>query len=148
MNGKMNKFDPSTLPSSFYRVTAKALIFDEEGRLLVIKNHKGGSELPGGGIEFGEDIEKCLRRELQEELHVSLETCGPIACMYGRVNSLGIHIIRLAAVCRVNSHEFTPDDGIKEAKFVTRDEFMALNLERHEGNIHDFTDIIWSETKE
>lgn len=57
-------------------VTAAAII--DEGRLLVAKRGAGQSmegywELPGGKAEDGEDPESCLKREIEEELGVSIE---------------------------------------------------------------------------
>jgi len=57
-----------------------ALIFDSDGRLLVVRrNHeprKGFLDLPGGFVDFGEDAESALRREISEELGVDVEICG------------------------------------------------------------------------
>ncbi len=54
-----------------YRVSAKAAIQNPKGLLLV----KEGSEywdLPGGGVEHFEDPEQAVRREIQEEVGVSI----------------------------------------------------------------------------
>ena len=52
-----------------YRVSLKALIRDERGRVLVVK--EGGRtywDLPGGGMDHGETIDVALARELHEEV--------------------------------------------------------------------------------
>ncbi len=56
--------------------TAIALI-KRRGRYLICRRHRGGFlggywELPGGKQEPGESIERCLRREIKEELGVRL----------------------------------------------------------------------------
>jgi len=53
-----------------YRVSASALIFDQDHVLLnTCKNPDGSTFLlgPGGGIKAGEDVAEALRREVQEE---------------------------------------------------------------------------------
>lgn len=50
-----------------YRVSVKALIKDDEDRLLLIRETDGRWELPGGGLDHGEDPRKGLRREIAEE---------------------------------------------------------------------------------
>ena len=57
-------------PDSFHRVTIKGL-FVKDGKILLIKESPkitGNWELPGGGLDFGEDIQKGFAREIQEEM--------------------------------------------------------------------------------
>lgn len=56
------------LPNCFYRISAKALILNEQKEFLLCKEQNGKWELPGGGIDFGEDPQSCIARELQEEM--------------------------------------------------------------------------------
>ena len=55
-------------PQTFYRVSAKALIKDTTGKLLVVKEKSDNWELPGGGIDHGEMPHETLARELAEEI--------------------------------------------------------------------------------
>jgi mutator protein MutT len=55
-----------------------AAIIKREGRVLIARrspNSKlpGQWEFPGGKVEEGESLEKCLRRELLEELGIDVE---------------------------------------------------------------------------
>lgn len=52
-------------------IRCRAIIF-KEGRLLVVKHAHDPSfaALPGGHLEWGEDVKECLRREVVEELGV------------------------------------------------------------------------------
>lgn len=49
--------------------TVGALIFNDEGKIFLVKSHKwnGKYVIPGGHIELGETIEKALKREVKEE---------------------------------------------------------------------------------
>lgn len=52
-----------------YRISLKALIYDDKGHILVVKEAgRKHWDLPGGGIEHGESIEDGLARELHEEV--------------------------------------------------------------------------------
>jgi ADP-ribose pyrophosphatase YjhB (NUDIX family) len=50
-----------------YRISVKAVIRDESGRTLLLREADGSWELPGGGLEHGEDPTEGLTREIQEE---------------------------------------------------------------------------------
>jgi ADP-ribose pyrophosphatase YjhB (NUDIX family) len=54
---------------SLYRISLKCLITNSDGKLLVVKESGRGSwDLPGGGIEHGEDVKAAIARELKEEI--------------------------------------------------------------------------------
>jgi 8-oxo-dGTP pyrophosphatase MutT (NUDIX family) len=54
-------------PTTFYRVSLKAVIHDEDGRILVVKEAGSNWSLPGGGWDHGESEHEALARELFEE---------------------------------------------------------------------------------
>lgn len=55
-------------PEAYYRVSLKAVIKNENGEVLCVKEGSDLWELPGGGIDHGEDVRTALARELQEEV--------------------------------------------------------------------------------
>lgn len=57
------------LPTTFYRVSLKAIIRDSAGRVLVVKeNGDTNWGIPGGGWDHGESEHEALARELLEEV--------------------------------------------------------------------------------
>ncbi|MEO8581366.1 MAG: NUDIX domain-containing protein [Patescibacteria group bacterium] len=50
-----------------WRVSAYALIVQEDSILIIKNRNEKLYDVPGGGIEFGESIEEALERELMEE---------------------------------------------------------------------------------
>ena len=68
-------------------VTAGVIVRD--GRLLIGRRRAGDAfggrwELPGGKVEPGESLEKCLERELEEELGITARA-GERLCVSHRV---------------------------------------------------------------
>lgn len=65
----------------YKRVAAGAVLRDQ--KLLIARRKPGESlqgfwELPGGKLEPGETAEQCLRRELDEELGITVEIHAPL----------------------------------------------------------------------
>ncbi len=60
-----------------FTVTAAGIVFDERGRVLLLKHRfRSGSGwgIPGGFVEAGEQPEEGLRRELLEEIGLELDS--------------------------------------------------------------------------
>lgn len=53
-----------------FHVTVKGLVYDAQGRVLLLKERAGGWDLPGGRLEHGETSESALKRECREEMGV------------------------------------------------------------------------------
>lgn len=70
---------PSQIPSTYYRISLKAIIRNDKGEVLVNKeNGRDSWSLPGGGWDHGETDIDCLRRELFEEVGYSGEFTAEI----------------------------------------------------------------------
>jgi 8-oxo-dGTP pyrophosphatase MutT (NUDIX family) len=134
----------ASIVSPYYRVATRAIILDDQQRLLVMRNHDGEYELPGGGWEYGESFADCLAREIEEELGVELAGAeSRVLCTYRGPGRLSGMALRIAVRARLKSYDFEPVD-MAEAFWVTRDEFMALDLEpAAEEGIKEYADLIW-----
>lgn len=56
-----------------FHVTIKGLSFDNQGRVLLVQEHDGVWDLPGGRLEHGEDFHTALTREIREEMGLECE---------------------------------------------------------------------------
>ena len=136
--------DLTKLPSTYYRVSLKALIFDDQNRLLVgyIQDDSPGWEIPGGGWEHNETIPQSLRRELQEEFGVGIKKIGSIRFVYRNKNSRGCPKVNLAFDVELESHDFNLGE-MKQAKFVNKSELLGLDFGADEGKIKEYEQFIW-----
>ena len=63
------------MPPTYIQPAARAVIFDEKNRILLIRrgdNHRWA--LPAGGMEPGESVTDCMAREVWEETGLTVET--------------------------------------------------------------------------
>lgn len=87
----------SDMPLSF-RQAARAIIFAERSKLLMVKSlTEGYFKFPGGGVKEGESLQTALKREAEEEAGVilsdSLTEFGSVLEMRKISNEKGIESI-------------------------------------------------------
>ena len=59
-----------------YNLRVYAIIMNSKGEILISDECRNGysfTKLPGGGLQLGEGLSDCLKRELKEELNIDAE---------------------------------------------------------------------------
>lgn len=115
-------------PNTFYRVAVKALIKNQEGQILLVKEKSDKWDLPGGGLNHGEEPEDGLRRELQEEIGISDSVdIGNIVDQ----KSFWIEAKRawlmwiVYEVTLSDQAQFYPGEGVSDIKFINPSSFQT-----------------------
>lgn len=95
-----------------FQVFAAAVIFDSEGRILLVKltyqrEHPWG--LPGGSLEYGETPEEGVRREVREETGWEVQIERLLFVKTWTPDRVGLYY-----VCRITDGEFQPSDEVSE----------------------------------
>jgi len=114
------------LLSPKYTVGVVGLVRDEEGRILLLRHtyrRRKPWGIPGGGLQPGETLEECLRREIEEEAGIKVEV--------ERLLSAGAHLDRKLVetifACKPLPGEtlacFKPNAEIAEARFFHPHDF-------------------------
>ena len=111
---------PSQYPNTFYRVSVKAIIRDNEGRILVNKEGSSSSwGLPGGGWDHGETEREALARELEEEIgytgHLTLQL-RQTAVFW--LESKHAWLLWIVYDVKVDSHNFSTGKHSSEVAFI------------------------------
>ena len=121
------------LPTTFYRVSTKALVLSEDRKkFMVVLEDNGYWELPGGGLDFPETPEQGLRREIQEEIGLEVTDIAkqPSYVLIGN-NMKGIRSINLVYEVKLKDLNFTPSDECLEIKFIAPEEVDTINAFRN-----------------
>lgn len=72
MHGVINTGEEGRRTDFLYRISLKALIRNDKGEVLVVKETgRDWWDLPGGGLDHGERFEEGLARELKEEVKLT-----------------------------------------------------------------------------
>lgn len=120
----------------FYRISVKGLVIDETGRFLLIKEDNGRWELPGGGLEHGEDPTEGLRREIHEETGLVITEISktPKYFLTSKRQGGEAYIANVIYEVKLKDLDFVPSEECQELRFFTpeeaRHEPLFTNVER------------------
>lgn len=118
------------IPNTYYRISVKALVFNEtRSGVLFAQEEDGVWELPGGGLEWGEDPQTCLRREILEE--TGIETTGIAdhpSCFFPFKTSGGIWKAHVIYEATIENLQFTPSKECVDLRFFNLEEIQVLTV--------------------
>ena len=119
-----------------YRISVKAVIKDDDGKILLGRESDGSWELPGGGLEHGEAPIEALSREITEETGYTVESISERPIAFWTINKdVGSSILKwfsfVAYEAKI-SGDFKPsfgtNDAVEEIRYVNHEEALALKL--------------------
>ena len=119
LRGELFMENDSIYPNTIYRVSVKALIKDDNGHILVVKENQEVWDLPGGGLDHGERADDGIKRELSEELGVGNIRIINLVC----VKTIYIEhkqswLMWIVYEVELNSIDFHLGDEVVEVTFI------------------------------
>jgi len=116
---------------SLIRVSLKAVILDERGRTLVVKESgRDWWDIPGGGIEHGETLKEALARELYEE--VSLEGDFEYETLLAEdpryIEAHNLYQMRITFLVKPHSMVFGKGSDSDEVQFIDADVYEKSDV--------------------
>lgn len=112
-------------------VVVGCLVRNEGGKILLIRHHRRGWEIPQGRVEEGESLIAALHREVREETGVAVEL-GPLAAVWSKLSPPPALIFTFLA--RYTGGDLTTSEETPELGWFSSDE--ALQMITHPVN-HD-----------
>lgn len=128
-------------PNAFYRVSLKAVIRNEVGHVLLVKekNNAKNWNLPGGGMDHGESPHDALKRELYEEVGYRGDfTMKPIGIEPMYVMAHDACMLWVVYEVNCGSNNFAAGPEADEISFIDTTTF-AESDNRAEQLIYKFT---------
>jgi phosphoglycolate phosphatase len=115
-------------------VTVGALIFNQEGRVLMVRTHKWSNlwGIPGGKIKWGEPAEDALRREIKEETALEITQVQFVMvqdCIHSKEFYRDAHFVLLNYTCQSKGDQRVKlNDEAREFSWTTLREALSLPL--------------------
>lgn len=125
-------------------VSQKAIIFDREGKILVLRrsgtalSNPGKWDFPGGDLEFGEDAIGGIIREIREEAGLEVKNLN-LFDVESHINKEGDFWVTIAYIAKAVSDKVILSYEHDEFKWLTAEDFLKLEssekLRRFVGNL-------------
>ena len=114
--------------------TVGALIFNQEGQVLLLRSHKWRDKycIPGGHIELGETIEDALQREVKEETGLDIydiEFASLQEFIFDGAFHEKRHFIFIDFVCKTDSNDVVLNAESQEYVWVSLVDALRLPIE-------------------
>lgn len=114
-------------------VGAGGVIFNEEGKVLLVKNPRKGWEYPGGMVEQGETVAQGLIREIKEESGVDVEIVNLVGVYSNTKKKKGYNgvkeiptIVTIDFICKYIGGKLTTSEESLEVKWFSIEEALKI----------------------
>ena len=119
------------IPNWFYRISAKALILNEDKKFLLVREEKWW-ELPWWWLEYWESPQEWIKREISEEMWINVISVeeDPSYFITAQKDN-GVWIANVIYETQVNINEiydFKPSDECLEVRFFHANEAQNEKL--------------------
>jgi nucleoside triphosphatase len=124
---------------NFPHPTVGALIFNPEGKMLLVRSHKFHDKyvVPGGHIEVGEKMTDALIREAKEETGLDvydLEFIFFQEFIQDESFWKNMHFIFFDFACKTDSSDVVLNDEAEAYVWVTLEEALTMNVDAYTIN--------------
>jgi ADP-ribose pyrophosphatase YjhB (NUDIX family) len=116
------------------KVDVRAVVFDDEGRVLLVREQMDGRwSMPGGWADVGYTPKEVAVKETKEETGLDVRAVRLLAVMDKRCHphpASPFYIYKLFVLCEITGGEFAPAFDILDRSFFALDQLPPLSTDR------------------
>ena len=128
-----SKFIKTDELSDKFPISIKAIIIDDN-RVLCLKNERNEWDFAGGKINFNEDVEECLKREVKEETNLKINNLNILKPLNLNFNDVSVFVLLYKAEISCHSPILISHEH-SEYNFFLKSEIMNLNIPQAYKNL-------------
>ena len=124
-------------------IAQKAIIYDENRNILTIQRSENSPrpltwDLPGGNLEFGEELESSILREIEEETKIEVENLSLLS-IFENLDSVDLFRVTIGYKTKAKNTNVILSHEHIDFKWVTPEEFSKLDIyEPHRKLVEQF----------
>ena len=130
-----SKFINTDEVSDKFPISIKAIVIDDN-KVLCLKNERNEWDFPGGKINFDEDVEEGLIREVKEETNLDIKNLKILKPFNLKFNDVPVFIVVYSCEISCNSSILTSYEH-SEYNFFSKSEVKNLNMPQSFKNLVD-----------
>ena len=140
--GVITYIDSPRKTDYLYRISIKGLIRNEKGEVLVVKEAgRNYWDLPGGGMDHGEDFKTAISREMKEEVNLEGDfRYDVIAVDEPELAKHNFWQIRLVYLLKPETMQFSAGEDGDEIAFMAPDLFKHSDSQ-YERSVYRYASL-------
>ena len=118
-----------------YRVSIKCIVMNELDEILLVKESgRDWWDLPGGGMDHGENIKSAIAREMKEEVNLTGDFTYKIVHVDDpkELENIKVSQIRLIFKIKPENMEFSPGEDGDEVAFMSLDQLNVIDTAEYD----------------
>ena len=118
-----------------YRLSIKSIILNDTGEILFVKESgRDWWDLPGGGMDHGEDIKAAIAREMKEEVNLTGDFTYRIVHVDdpAELKNAKVFQVRLIFIIKPEIMEFSPGDDGDEVAFLSLEKLKEIDEPKYD----------------
>ena len=135
IHGVIEHLESTRKTDYLYRLSIKGIIFNDAGEILFVKESgRDWWDLPGGGMDHGEDIKTAIAREMKEEVNLTGDFTYRIIHVDdpAELKNAKVLQVRLIFVIKPNVMVFSPGDDGDEVAFLSLEKLKDIDEPKYD----------------